>query len=140
MCSSDLDVYKMVTRNGSKILRIDDIGELKEGSLADIVLINMNSDYLTPNMNLIHQLVYCEKGESVDSVIINGKIVMKNRKLITIDEAKILKEAEEIFIKMKSRIEDKITNSSLEMDFVSNVFKKSIYEDIGYHRSGYWQN
>ena len=79
-------VVKMATLEGAKILGLDHlIGSIEVGKLADIIIVDMNQPHLTPLYNPYSQLVYAVRGADVVTSIINGKIVMENRRLLTID-------------------------------------------------------
>jgi len=79
-------VLKMATIGGAKVLGLDKlIGSIEAGKQADIILIDMNQPHLTPLYNCYSQLVYAARGADVKTSIINGRIVMKERQLRTID-------------------------------------------------------
>jgi 5-methylthioadenosine/S-adenosylhomocysteine deaminase len=79
-------VLKMATIGGASILGLDKlIGSIEERKQADIILVDMNQLHLTPLYNCYSQLVYAARGADVKTSIINGKIVMKDRQLCTID-------------------------------------------------------
>ena len=82
--------FEMATIDGAKALMWDDeIGSLEVGKRADVVLIGMDGLewYPRPMHNPVANLVYSSAGHAVQTVIIDGKIVMRDRKLLTIDEA-----------------------------------------------------
>jgi len=90
------DVIKMATINGARLLGLDDkIGSIDEGKKADLILVdisaNLDNISMLPNNDIISNLVYNTSGRNVDTTIINGKIVMKNRILINIDQEEIIK-------------------------------------------------
>ena len=68
-------VFKMATEDGSLNLGFNNIGKIKPGYKADIVLIDLKKPHLTPIYDVYSHLVYSVKGEDVDTVIVNGKIV-----------------------------------------------------------------
>lgn len=71
-------VLKMSTVNAAKALSLDDrIGQLKEGMLADLVMVDMNKPHLHPQTDVISNLVYCAKSSDVDTVLVNGRIVVE---------------------------------------------------------------
>jgi len=70
------EAYKMATINGAKIFNLD-CGEIKEGTLADLILVNLNDVNLIPNHNLISNLVYSANRSCIDTVICDGKILMQ---------------------------------------------------------------
>jgi 5-methylthioadenosine/S-adenosylhomocysteine deaminase len=79
-------VLKMATIGGAKVLGLDKlIGSIEAGKQADIILVDMNQPHLTPLYNCHSQLVYAARGADVKTSIINGRIVMKDRQLRTID-------------------------------------------------------
>jgi len=79
-------VVTLATRGGAKTLGMADcIGSIEIGKDADIILLDMNKPHLTPLYNCYSQIVYAAGGADVKTSIIGGKIVMKDRKLLTID-------------------------------------------------------
>ena len=75
------DVIKIATKNGAEMLNIN-AGEIKEGMLADIFLVDLNTPAFTPlNNNTESNLVYAANGNNVDTVICDGKILMENKKI-----------------------------------------------------------
>jgi 5-methylthioadenosine/S-adenosylhomocysteine deaminase len=91
---SAADMFRMATENGAKACRID-AGTLDPGRLADLVLVNLRGAHLLPVHDIINSLVYCAKGSDVDTVVINGQVVMQGRKLVTMEEEAILDMAQE---------------------------------------------
>lgn len=81
-------VLKMATIGGAQVLGLDKfIGSIESGKQADIILVDMNQPHLTPLYNCYSQLVYAARGADVKTSIINGKVVMKDRQLLTVDPA-----------------------------------------------------
>ncbi|KUG22978.1 s-adenosylhomocysteine deaminase [hydrocarbon metagenome] len=79
-------VLRMATIEGAKVLGLDKfIGSIETGKRADIILVDINQPHLTPLYNYYSQVVYASRGADVKTSIINGKIVMKDRQLLTID-------------------------------------------------------
>jgi 5-methylthioadenosine/S-adenosylhomocysteine deaminase len=84
-------VLKMATRDGARALGMaGEIGALRPGMKADIICVDFNQPHLTPLYHEDSHLVYCTSGSDVDTVLINGRIVMKNRRLLTIDEGEVM--------------------------------------------------
>jgi 5-methylthioadenosine/S-adenosylhomocysteine deaminase len=93
---------RMATINGAKALGMGKLtGSLEVGKKADIILIGLDKPHLTPIYNEYSHLVYAAGGADVDSVIINGKVVMEDRHLLTINEKDVMNEAREIAVKIK---------------------------------------
>jgi cytosine/adenosine deaminase-related metal-dependent hydrolase len=89
------DVLEMATINGAKALGLDkDIGSLEVGKKADFVAIETRRIRMLPFFNPVSAVVYCATGADVDAVIVDGKIVVENGKLTTMDEAEVMRDAE----------------------------------------------
>ena len=83
---------QMATEFGAEALGLKNVGKLEVGSKADIVLWDMNGVEWQPNYNPASLLVYSANAAAVDTVIVNGKILMQGRELKTLDEEKICAE------------------------------------------------
>jgi len=94
------EIFKTVTKNAAKALNIK-IGEIKQGNLADLILIDLNQVSLIPGHNLTSDLVYSCSGNCVSDTICHGKILMKDRKIK--NERKILIQAEKRAKKLLNR-------------------------------------
>ena len=92
------DSFNFATKNGCLALGLK-AGELKEGNLADIVLIDLDKPYLIPKENMHSHLVYSFNG-NVDIVIIDGNIVLNDGKMVNIDEKKVYEMAEKAYSKL----------------------------------------
>ncbi|HQK78387.1 MAG TPA: amidohydrolase family protein, partial [Syntrophales bacterium] len=79
-------VLKMATMDGARVLGLEDqIGSLAVGKRADIIIVNLQKPHLTPLYNPFSHLVYAASGADVRTSIIDGKIVMKDRRILTMD-------------------------------------------------------
>jgi len=78
--ASASEIFEIATKNGAKALKIN-AGEIKVGKLADLILIDLNQVCLIPGHNLISDIVYSCSGTCVSDVIVNGKILMRDRKV-----------------------------------------------------------
>ncbi|MGZ7209684.1 MAG: amidohydrolase family protein [Methanobacterium sp.] len=89
-------VFEMATKGGAKALGLqDEIGTIEVGKKADLVLLNMETPHLTPFRHPISHLVYAAGGSDVDTVICNGEILLRNKKLEILDETEVIKLAED---------------------------------------------
>ena len=84
------EIFETATKNGAKALNIN-AGEIKEGKLADLILIDLNQISFQPGHNLISDIVYSASGNCVSDLICNGRILMRDKKVE--GEKEILKEA-----------------------------------------------
>jgi 5-methylthioadenosine/S-adenosylhomocysteine deaminase len=98
-------VIRMATIDGAKVLGIEKItGSIEIGKKADIIIIGLNKPHLTPLYNEYSHLVYAASGADVDTVIINGNVVMEKRKLLTIDENEAMSKVREIAVGIKDSL------------------------------------
>jgi 5-methylthioadenosine/S-adenosylhomocysteine deaminase len=102
------DVVRMATRNGADALG-HETGRLAPGRKADVILVNLKSQMFTPLMpgnadHLFSHLVFAANGSCVDTTIVDGKIVMEDRRLTTVDEQKVLREANDAFRRVLDRM------------------------------------
>lgn len=89
-------VFEMATINGAKALGLQgEIGTIEVGKKADLVLLDMKTPNLAPFRHPISHLVYAANGSDTDTVICNGEILMENKKLEVVDEAEVIKMAED---------------------------------------------
>lgn len=96
-CMPAYEVLKMATINGAKALGLEEkIGTIEEGKLADIIIIDIDDVKIKPINDLISEIVYNVKGSNVVTTIVNGKILMENRKLLIDKEKQIYEECDKI--------------------------------------------
>ena len=96
-CIGAADVLKMATLNGAKAIgREGELGEIREGALADLVLLRLNEPQFIPANNLVSGLVYSAKGSEVDTVLVDGRVLLRDGKLTTIDENRVYGEIRKI--------------------------------------------
>jgi len=98
-------VLKMATLDGARALCWEnEIGSIEVGKRADLAIINFEKPHLCPLYNEFSHLVYATKSSDVETVIINGKIVMENRHLTTLDVDKVM----EMVKKAKNRLFERL--------------------------------
>lgn len=84
---------QMATIESAKLLAIDhETGSLEAGKKADMILIDLNRPHLQPVHNIVSLLAYSVNGADVDTTIVNGKILMQNRQLLTLDEQEVMRQ------------------------------------------------
>jgi 5-methylthioadenosine/S-adenosylhomocysteine deaminase len=84
----------MATREGARALRMEDqIGSLEPGKRADVITVSMRGARQTPMYDPVSHLVYVTRGDDVQTTIVNGRVLMRNRKVLTLDEAAVIREA-----------------------------------------------
>jgi 5-methylthioadenosine/S-adenosylhomocysteine deaminase len=87
---SPAQALAMATRNGARAFDID-AGVLAPGKLADLVLLRRDTPAFTPLNDVIAQLVFCENGSNVDSVFVDGELVVEGGRITKVDETEVLR-------------------------------------------------
>lgn len=96
--STTLPAYKvleMATVAGAQTLGLNDVGMLAPGYKADLITVNMDQPHFYPRFSIPAHLVYAAHAGDVRTVMVDGQIIMEDRQLLTLDEKKICREAEQ---------------------------------------------
>jgi 5-methylthioadenosine/S-adenosylhomocysteine deaminase len=98
-------VVEMATIDGAKAVHMDNqIGSLEVGKKADIILISLDEPNAVPMYDIYSQLAYALKGGDVQTVVIGGRVVMRDKKLLTLNEPEILAKAREYGKKVEASL------------------------------------
>ncbi len=94
---SAYDILKMATIEGAKVLGMEDeIGSLEPGKKADMIFIKTDKLHMCPANDVCANLVYSSNGADVESVMIDGKVIMQNRKMLNLDEKQVMRQVKKI--------------------------------------------
>lgn len=88
------EVLEMATNGGAKVTGFSDIGRLAPGYKADLISIDFDQAHFYPRFSIPSHLVYCARGSDVRTVMVDGKLLMEERQLLTLDQKKICEEVE----------------------------------------------
>src|SRR4051794_459429 len=98
-------VVEMATIDGARALHMEkEIGSLEAGKKADFVVIGLNSPNGVPMYDVYAEIAYSLKGSDVETVVIGGRVLMRDRRLLTIDEPRALEKAREYGKSVKSSL------------------------------------
>jgi 5-methylthioadenosine/S-adenosylhomocysteine deaminase len=98
-------VLEMATRGGARALGMaGQIGSLEPGKRADLIVVGMSAARQTPMYNPISHLVYATHGDDVRTTIVNGKVLMRDRKVLTLNEGSVLADAREWAMKVRAAV------------------------------------
>ena len=98
-------VVEMATIEGARALHMDkEIGSLETGKRADLIIIGQDAPNAVPMYDVYAQLAYALKGSDVETVIIGGRMVMRDRKLLTVDEPSVIAKAKEFKGKVEASL------------------------------------
>jgi 5-methylthioadenosine/S-adenosylhomocysteine deaminase len=85
---------EMATIDGARALGMDrEIGSLEPGKRADVIVVSMQSARQTPMYDPLSHLVYVTRGDDVRTTIVNGRVLMRDRKVLSLDRAHVLSDA-----------------------------------------------
>lgn len=91
---SAAEALEMATLGGARALgRGQHLGSLEPGKLADLIIVGMSKARQQPLFEPMSQIVYASRGDDVETTIVNGKVLMRDRKVLTLDEAAVLRDA-----------------------------------------------
>lgn len=96
---------EMGTIEGARALGLDaQIGSLEPGKRADIITVSMSAARQTPTYDALSHLVYTTRGDDVRATIVNGRVLMRDRKMLTLDEGAVLSEARAFAEKVRAAV------------------------------------
>lgn len=102
-------ILEMATINGAKCALLEkEIGSLEVGKKADMIILNPDTIHCLPMHNPIGNIVYSMTSENVDSTICDGKWLMKERKVLVVNESELLEKVKKQASKIKEKSEVKI--------------------------------
>ncbi|MCS6907765.1 MAG: amidohydrolase [Anaerolineales bacterium] len=97
-------VVEMVYQGGARAMRLSDkIGRLAPGAYADLVLVNLQRPHISPVHSPVSALVYNANGNDVDTVIVGGKIVVRQGRLLTVNEERLIADCQRAAERMAER-------------------------------------
>jgi len=103
-----LQALDIATRGSATVVGLSDkIGQLAPGYLADIILVDMGGSHCQPLHSVTASLVYNTRASDVQTVIVNGQVIMRNRKFLTLDKAEVIREVDKNMARLAQRIPEK---------------------------------
>ncbi|MEM2118126.1 MAG: amidohydrolase [Candidatus Bathyarchaeia archaeon] len=98
------EVLKMATINGAKALGLmREVGSIEVGKRADLILVDFSKPHLKPLHNIYASLVYAAHGSDVDTVIIDGKVLMENKQVKDLDDRVVMENTQKAALRLLSR-------------------------------------
>lgn len=99
------EAFAMATIIGARALRLDAmIGSLEKGKRADVIAIRLDQPHAVPMYNVYSQLVYALKASDVADVMVNGRVIVRDKKIVTIDPAPVMAKAVEYQERVKKSL------------------------------------
>lgn len=97
------DVLWMAARGGAQAFGDPDLGQLTPGAKADVVLVDLNSPRMQPVWRVASALVYNANGGDVDTVIVDGHVLMRRKQIVCLDEPALLAECRQVAGRLLAR-------------------------------------
>ena len=96
------DVFRAATEGGARACRVD-AGTLDPGRLADLTIVDLGGAHLRPTHDILQTLVYCARAADVRDTIIDGRVVMRQRQILSVDEEALVEEADAVGQELSDR-------------------------------------
>jgi 5-methylthioadenosine/S-adenosylhomocysteine deaminase len=101
-------VLNMATAGGARAIGLgDSIGSLETGKRADIIQVSFDDVHFVPAYDVISNLVYVADEQDVSTVVVDGRVLMKNREILTIDTARVSTEARALAARIQQALNSK---------------------------------
>jgi 5-methylthioadenosine/S-adenosylhomocysteine deaminase len=95
----------MATIDGARALGLgEQLGSIEAGKRADVITVSMTAPRQTPMYDPLSHLVYTTRGDDVRTTIVNGRVLMRDRHVLTLDEAAVTREARALADKVKAAV------------------------------------
>jgi 5-methylthioadenosine/S-adenosylhomocysteine deaminase len=102
------EVLHVATRGSAQVIGLaDQIGAVEPGYLADLILVDMNGCHVQPLHSVTASLVYATRASDVQTVIVDGKIVMRDRQLLTLNRAEIVEQVNQAMQRLARRVPER---------------------------------
>lgn len=110
------EVLSWATVNGARALGRDDLGTLEAGKKADLSVIRLDRPHLTPLLDLTSSLVHYAQASDVESVMVDGEWVMRDSQVLTMDEDKVIQDAQQVAMEAWRSLHQRSPSLSLPVD------------------------
>ncbi len=102
------DVLHITTRGSAQVIGLaHQIGALEPGYLADLILVDMSGPHVQPLHSITASLVYATRASDVQTVIVDGKVIMRDRQLLTLNKAEIVEQINLVMERLARRVPNK---------------------------------
>jgi 5-methylthioadenosine/S-adenosylhomocysteine deaminase len=102
------EVLHIATRGSARVIGLgDQIGAVEPGYLADLILLDMSGPHVQPLHSITASLVYATRASDVQTVIVDGKLIMRDRQLLTLNKAEIVEQVNQSMQRLAQRVPSK---------------------------------
>jgi guanine deaminase len=110
------------------------IGALEPGLAADLSIIDLTDPSFVPLNSVARQLVFTEAGRAVETVVVDGRVVVRDRKITTIDERALREEVADLMLVLRKDIEAVVARNRRMMPYLMEAHRRTWATDIGLNR------
>lgn len=129
------EILDMLTRGGARTMGLQDrVGMLKEGYRADMLLVDLDTLPFTPLHNLKRALVFCENGGSLKMTIVDGRIVVEDGEVLTVDEAALRKKVRGYADRLSAQLDLMTESADRLAPYYREMYLKTSQKDVGMNR------
>jgi 5-methylthioadenosine/S-adenosylhomocysteine deaminase len=129
------EILDCVILGGARSMRLENkIGKIAAGFEADLIMIDLDTIAFTPLNDLRRQLVFCENGSSVVMTMVAGRIVMRDGKLLTVNETALKAEIREAMRDYQSTFEHIERHAQALLPYYREMYERAVAQDVGMNR------
>ncbi len=129
------EALRMATLGGARTAKLEGVlGAIRPGFKADLVLLDLADTAYLPFNSAARQLVYTETGRSIDTVLVDGRVVIKNRKLLTVDEDALRHEVAGLMRGFSSDYEEVVRRRESALPHMIEAHMRTWQDDVGLQR------
>lgn len=129
------EVLHMLTRGGAQTMRLHkEVGMLAAGFKADLLVIDLDTLPFTPLHNLKRSLVFCEQGSSIRMTIVNGRIVVEDGKILTVDEAALKAKVRKYAVEIGEQLAEIKFSADRLAPYYQEMYRLAAERDVGMNR------
>lgn len=129
------EILDMLTRGGARTMGLQNrVGMLKEGYRADMLVVDLDTLPFTPLHNLKRALVFCENGGSLKMTIVDGRIVVEDREVLTVDEAALRKKVRGYTDRLSAQLDLMTESADRLAPYYREMYLKTSQKDVGMNR------
>jgi len=129
------EILDMLTRSGARTMGLQDrVGMLKEGFRADMLLVDLDTLPFTPLHNLKRALVFCENGASLKMTIVDGRIVVEDGQILTVDEAALRRKVRGYSDLLASQLDAMTESADRLAPYYREMYLKCSEKEVGMNR------
>jgi 5-methylthioadenosine/S-adenosylhomocysteine deaminase len=124
---SAADVFRMATMGSAQLMGLGDvIGAIEPGRKADRVLLRAESTFLAPLNDAVSSLVYIETGADVDTVLVDGRVIVRGGRVLTVDENRLRAQAQAAADRIRARNADAWTLAEAIAPYLSTACRAAV--------------